>query len=133
MLAKLIQDRQKSKILNRKREKNLSERIYPLDTLKFTAAILIVFHHFQQSTGACFSGINFYGGKFYFGNLVELFFILSGICARIIAANIIAQPKPSLTDRLCPSMTHPASTEMLDSRLRIRDAIAGFIFFCPII
>ena len=58
---------------------NLSEhRFYTLDALKFFAAIGIVFHHYQQVTGVVFSRFNFYGGRIYFGYLVELFFILSG-------------------------------------------------------
>lgn len=58
---------------------NLSEhRFYTLDALKFFTAIGIVFHHYQQVTGVVFSRFNFYGGRIYFGYLVELFFILSG-------------------------------------------------------
>lgn len=56
-----------------------SERSYPLDFLKILATIIIVFHHFQQTTGITYEGtVNFYYGKFYFGYVVELFFILSG-------------------------------------------------------
>ena len=54
------------------------ERFYQLDALKFFAAILIVLYHYQQITGARFSGINFYGGRFQFEYLVEFFFLLSG-------------------------------------------------------
>lgn len=54
------------------------ERKYGLDVIKITATILIVFHHYQQVTGATFEGINFYGGKFSFGYIVELFFVISG-------------------------------------------------------
>ena len=40
---------------------------------------MILFHHYQQLTGTYFyKGINFWGGKFYFGNLVEVFFLMSG-------------------------------------------------------
>ena len=49
-----------------------------LDILKIVATILIVFHHYQQITGAIFESINFYNGKFYFGYMVELFFVISG-------------------------------------------------------
>lgn len=50
-----------------------------LDFLKTAATICIVFHHYQQSTGAQFAkGINFYSGKFSFADLVELFFVISG-------------------------------------------------------
>lgn len=55
-----------------------SHRIYTLDALKFFAAIGIVFHHYQQVTEVIFPKFNFYGGRIYFGYLVELFFILSG-------------------------------------------------------
>lgn len=54
------------------------ERIYSLDVLKILATVLIVFHHYQSNTGAWFSSVNFYGGQFYFGNLIEFFFVLSG-------------------------------------------------------
>lgn len=53
-------------------------RFYSLDFLKFILAIVIVFHHFQQVTGTKFNGINFYGGRIYFGYVVECFFIISG-------------------------------------------------------
>lgn len=55
------------------------KRKYSLDVLKCIATVLIIFHHYQQMTGVYFEGfINFYKGSFYWGNLVELFFILSG-------------------------------------------------------
>lgn len=55
------------------------ERNYSLDVLRITATVLIIFHHYQQITGAYFEGhINFFNGKFYFGYLVEFFFLLSG-------------------------------------------------------
>ena len=49
-----------------------------LDFLKIVATILIVFHHYQQVLNIKFTKINFFGGKFYFGYLVELFFLISG-------------------------------------------------------
>lgn len=50
-----------------------------LDALRIVATIFIVFHHYQQVTGAYFeNSLNFYNGKFYFGWLVEFFFVLSG-------------------------------------------------------
>lgn len=58
--------------------KSLNDRIYTLDALKFFAAVGIVFHHYQQVTGVRFPRFNFFGGRIYFGYLVELFFILSG-------------------------------------------------------
>ncbi len=54
------------------------KRVYSLDALKIIAATLIVFHHYQQFTETEFKYINFYSGSFYFGRLVELFFLLSG-------------------------------------------------------
>ena len=54
------------------------KRYNNLDFCKSFAAILIVFHHYQQEAGVIFSGINFFEGNFYFGYLVELFFMISG-------------------------------------------------------
>ncbi len=54
------------------------KRIYSLDLLKFGAAVIIIFHHFQQSFEITFGGINFFGGRINFGYAVEMFFILSG-------------------------------------------------------
>ena len=54
-------------------------RYYSLDVLKIVATVFIVFHHYQQVTGAWFPGlVSFWGGRLYFGYVVELFFILSG-------------------------------------------------------
>lgn len=58
-----------------------SDRDVSLDFLKVIATCLIVFHHYQQLSGVRFPYINFWEGRFYFGYLVELFFIISGICA----------------------------------------------------
>lgn len=52
-----------------------------LDFIKVVATILIVCHHFQQVLDVHFGKINFYDGRFLYGYLVELFFIISGICA----------------------------------------------------
>lgn len=55
------------------------QREYSLDFIKILATVFIVFHHYQQVIGVYFDkGINFYNGKFYFGYMVELFFVLSG-------------------------------------------------------
>lgn len=55
------------------------ERKYSIDFLKIVFTVLIIFHHYQQLVVTQFTSfINFYGGKFYFGYLVEFFFILSG-------------------------------------------------------
>ncbi len=56
-----------------------AKRSYSLDFLKILATVGIVFHHFQQVTGAKYEGfINFWGEWFYWGYLVEFFFLLSG-------------------------------------------------------
>lgn len=56
-----------------------SRRVYSLDALKFLAIIVILFHHFQQETHATFAfGVNWCYGSFYWGYLVELFFVISG-------------------------------------------------------
>lgn len=55
------------------------EREYSLDVLKVVATLIIVFHHYQQVTGARFTGLNFFGGSFGFGYVVEFFFVLSGL------------------------------------------------------
>ncbi len=55
------------------------EYIGNFDILRIIAATIIVFHHYQQITSLKFDvGINFYGGSFYLGYLVELFFVISG-------------------------------------------------------
>lgn len=58
-----------------KERKNLDT----FDLLKGIATVLIIFHHYQQVMECSFNGINFFGGWFYFGLLVELFFIISGL------------------------------------------------------
>lgn len=54
------------------------ERNYALDFLKVLGCITIYFHHYQQVTAVKFDEINFCFGRFNFGYVVELFFILSG-------------------------------------------------------
>ena len=55
-----------------------SRKVLP-DILRVVLTALILFHHYQQLTGTFFyRGINFYGGKFYFGYIVEFFFLMSG-------------------------------------------------------
>ena len=56
-----------------------NERKYSLDVLRIIATILIVFHHYGQVTGLYLEGhINYWNGRFYFGYVVEFFFLLSG-------------------------------------------------------
>lgn len=56
------------------------KRDYSLDFLKIVCTIIIVLHHYQQALVIRFdNGINFDGGEFYFGWVVELFFIISGM------------------------------------------------------
>lgn len=56
-------------------------RYSELDFIKIIATALIVCHHFQQVLEIKFDYINFYYGRFNFGYLVEMFFIISGICS----------------------------------------------------
>lgn len=56
----------------------MAKRVNSIDILKIIATVMIVFHHYQQVTETQFVHINFYGGKFYFGYLVEFFFMVSG-------------------------------------------------------
>ncbi len=55
-----------------------NDRIDGISFLKILGSIIIIFHHYQQVFDCRFGGINFYGGRFYFGNFVELFFLISG-------------------------------------------------------
>lgn len=57
------------------------KRIYSFDLIKFAAAVCVIFHHYQAVLNVQFAHINFYNGRFYFGHLVELFFIISGFLA----------------------------------------------------
>ena len=55
-----------------------SRKVLP-DILRVVLTAFVLFHHYQQLTGTFFyRGINFYGGKFYFGYIVEVFFLMSG-------------------------------------------------------
>lgn len=57
----------------------MEKRQYSLDFLKIVATVFILFHHYQQYISGMFNdGINFYGGVYNFGYMVEFFFILSG-------------------------------------------------------
>lgn len=56
----------------------MNKRINSLDLLKLCLSIIIVFHHYQMKLGVSFSFVNFSGGVFYIGYLVEAFFMISG-------------------------------------------------------
>jgi peptidoglycan/LPS O-acetylase OafA/YrhL len=55
----------------------MRQRDHSLDFLKIAATLLIIMHHYQELIYASGKGF-FYGGHFYWGRMVELFFILSG-------------------------------------------------------
>ena len=57
----------------------MSSRNTAIDIMKISGATLIVLHHYQQGTGIALRHIAFYGGKFNFGYVVELFFVISGL------------------------------------------------------
>lgn len=64
-------------------------RQYSLDVLKFLATSIIIFHHYQLETGFASESLpNWFGGRFYWGYLVELFFLLSGYFAFSSVAKI---------------------------------------------
>lgn len=63
--------------LSEKSEKE-GGRLYALDLLKVVAIAIIACHHFQQDFGVQYQHLNFYGGRVYWGYLVELFFTISG-------------------------------------------------------
>lgn len=68
------------------------ERKRALDLLKIIATIFIVFHHYQLDTGSFFEHhLNFYGGRFGFHLMVELFFIISGWCMTSYIVKIYEQ------------------------------------------
>lgn len=81
------------------------KKYYPnLDLIKIICALLIVFHHYQQLSGARFDYINFYGGRFVFGFLVELFFIISGFVCMMTDKDIeINQALKHKLARIYPS------------------------------
>lgn len=55
-----------------------TKRIIQLDIIKIICTVIILFHHFQQITEVRFPYINFCGDTFYFGYIVEFFFLISG-------------------------------------------------------
>lgn len=54
------------------------DRDYALDLIRFICALLMVLTHYEGLFLTEFSGIRFNGGKFYFGLVNEMFFLLSG-------------------------------------------------------
>lgn len=58
------------------------KKINGLNIVKIMACIIVVCHHYQQFLNCYFEGkVNFFNGNFYFGFIVELFFMCSGILA----------------------------------------------------
>ncbi|MCR4678890.1 MAG: acyltransferase family protein [Lachnospiraceae bacterium] len=58
---------------------SVSKRSLFIDITKIICTFGILFHHYQQYTSTYFHrGLNFYGGKVFFGYLVEVFFLISG-------------------------------------------------------
>ena len=56
-----------------------SKRNGAIDFLKFLASIILVLHHYQQVNYVFIdNGVNFYSGHFYWGFLVDFYFIISG-------------------------------------------------------
>ena len=60
-------------------------------------------------------------------------FLWSGSWAKTMAPNISTQPITSLADIFCPRNSHPAKTEITDSKLKIKLATVGLRPFCPMI
>lgn len=55
------------------------ERYGSLDFLKIIGTLLIMFMHYQQMMDVTFpTGVNFFNGNINWGNVVELFFVISG-------------------------------------------------------
>ena len=53
-------------------------RDYALDLLKILATIIIVLHHYERAFGVQYEHFYFGDDRYYFGYIVELFFIISG-------------------------------------------------------
>ena len=64
------------------------KREYSLDVLKIIGTLIIVVYHFQGNFGVHYGPVDFAGGKFYFGYIVELFFMLSGYFAESYKSRI---------------------------------------------
>lgn len=57
------------------------DRNLGFDILKVLSATIIVLHHYDQATGVLSHPVDFFGGKFNFGLVVDLFFVISGFLA----------------------------------------------------
>ena len=57
------------------------KRDHALDLLKIAATLIIVLHHYERAFDTQFNTFNFGNGVFYFGYMVELFFMISGFIA----------------------------------------------------
>ena len=64
------------------------KREYSLDVLKIIGTLIIVVYHFQGNFDVHYGPVDFAGGKFYFGYIVELFFMLSGYFAESYKSRI---------------------------------------------
>ena len=79
MWLKAKSDLQESDTMKAGKETISSNRNGAIDFLRFAASFILVLHHYQQVHNVFIdNGINFYSGHFYWGLLVDLFFVLSG-------------------------------------------------------
>ncbi len=67
-----------------------NERLVNVDLIKITAAIAIVFHHYQQCFNVNYGNSILNKGLPYLGYFVELFFMISGF----FAAKTLKQDEP---------------------------------------
>lgn len=65
----------------------MDKRIAGLDISKTIATIMIIFRHYQQTTGAWWELSRFYGGIFCHGELVELFLLFQGLLCIVMLKN----------------------------------------------
>lgn len=57
---------------------NTGKREYALDVLKTLIIITVLVHHYQSKFNVSFGPLDFGNGKFYFGFMAEILFIISG-------------------------------------------------------
>lgn len=63
-------------------EGKMDNKIQGLNIIKIVACVIIICHHYQQYMNLYFVGkVNFFNGNFYFGYVVDLFFMISGMLA----------------------------------------------------